>query len=161
MRAQLRKATLAVFAMAMLASPVPASEPPPQAAVSLSPAAKSAATTVDAFHAALRTGRTDAAVALLADDALIFEGGGVEHGKAEYAAEHLDADAEFSKSVASLVTRRAGDSNGDWAWVASEGRTTGTYKGKAIDQATTETVLLRRDGSAWKIVHIHWSSGRR
>ena len=155
--------TAAAATMALLASPVPASEPPSQAAVSpsLSPAAKSAATTVDAFHAALRTGRTDAAVALLADDALIFEGGGVEHGKAEYAAEHLNADAEFSKSVASLVTRRAGDSNGDWAWVASEGRTTGTYKGKAIDQATTETMLLRRDGSAWKIVHIHWSSGRR
>jgi ketosteroid isomerase-like protein len=45
------------------------------------------------------------------------------------------------------------------AWVATEGRLTGTYKGKAIDLPTTETMLLRRSGRGWKIVHIHWSSG--
>lgn len=136
-----------------------AREPIPNHA--LPPAAAGAAATVDAFHAALRRGDAGVAAALLADDALIFEAGGVEHGKAEYAAHHLPADAEFSRSVASLVTRRAGDSHGNWAWVASEGRTTGTYQGKPIDQATTETMLLRRDGEAWKIVHIHWSSARR
>jgi ketosteroid isomerase-like protein len=152
--------TAVAATLSLLAPPLAASEPPPNAAA-MSPSAKSAAATVDAFHAALRSGDTAAAAALLADDALIFEAGGVEHGKAEYAAHHLPADAEFAKLVASLATRRAGDSNGDWAWVASEGRTTGTYKGKAIDQATTETMLLRRDGQAWKIVHIHWSSGRR
>ena len=152
--------TAVAATLGLLAPPLAASEPPANAAA-MSPSAKSAAATVDAFHAALRSGDTAAAAALLADDALIFEAGGVEHGKAEYAAHHLPADAEFAKLVASLATRRAGDSNGDWAWVASEGRTTGTYKGKAIDQATTETMLLRRDGQAWKIVHIHWSSGRR
>jgi ketosteroid isomerase-like protein len=153
--------TAVAATLVSLASPLAAQEPPANAAAAMSPSARSAAATVDAFHAALRRGDTAAAAALLADDALIFEAGGVEHGKAEYAAHHLPADAEFAKLVASLATRRAGDSNGDWAWVASEGRTTGTYKGKAIDQATTETMLLRRDGQAWKIVHIHWSSGRR
>ena len=44
------------------------------------------------------------------------------------------------------------------AWIASEGRTTGTYKGKALDLVTTETMVLRRSGHGWKIVHIHWSS---
>jgi hypothetical protein len=34
----------------------------------------------------------------------------------------------------------------------------GTYKGKAVDRLTTETMVLRRVGAAWKIVHIHWSS---
>ena len=153
--------TAVAMTLCSLAWPLAASEPSAEAVVSLSPAAMSAAATVDAFHVALRTGDTKAAAALLADDALIFEAGGVEHGKAEYVARHLPADVEFSKSAKSRITARAGDANGNWAWVASEGRTTGTFKGKAIDQATTETMLLRREGGAWKIVHIHWSSGRR
>ena len=44
------------------------------------------------------------------------------------------------------VTRRAGGSDGALAWIASEGRTTGTLKGKAVDRVTTETMLLRRIG---------------
>ena len=117
--------------------------------------------TVDAFHAALRRGDKEAAAALLADDALIFEEGGVERTKAEYAARHLSADAAFSKLVPSTITRRSGGFEGSLAWVASEGRMTGTYKGQAIDRVTTETMVLRRAGGDWKIVHIHWSSAAR
>ena len=122
-------------------------------------AARGAAATVDAFHAALRRGDTRAAAALLADDALIFEEGGVERSKAEYATQHLPADAEFSKAVATSVTRRTGGSNGAIAWIATEGRTTGTFRGRLVDRVTTETMLLRRVGRVWRIVHIHWSSG--
>jgi ketosteroid isomerase-like protein len=127
----------------------------------LSPAARAAATTVDAFHAALHRGDTRAAAALLADDALIFESGGAERSKAEYAAHHLGADAEFSKAVTSSVTRRAGASDGTLAWIATEGRTSGSFKGRLLDESTTETMVLRRIGRTWKIVHIHWSSGGR
>lgn len=95
---------------------------------------------------------------MLADDALIFEEGGAERSKAEYAAKHLPADAAFSKLVPSTITRRAGSLNGSLAWVASEGRMTGIYNGKTLDQVTTETMLLRRDERGWKIVNIHWSS---
>jgi ketosteroid isomerase-like protein len=56
------------------------------------------------------------------------------------------------------VTRRAGRSDGAIAWIATESRTTGTYKGKTIDLTATETMILRRAGGTWKIVHIHWSS---
>jgi ketosteroid isomerase-like protein len=125
----------------------------------LSASARGAAAVVDAFHAALRRGDTSAAAALLAADALIFESGGAERTKAEYASHHLPADAAFSQAVRSTVNRRAGNANGAMAWVATEGRLTGTYKGKAIDLPTTETMLLRRSGRGWKIVHIHWSSG--
>jgi ketosteroid isomerase-like protein len=120
-----------------------------------------AAATVDAFHAALKRGDTRAAAALLADDALVFEEGGVERTKAEYEAKHLPADAAFSQLVPSAVVRRSGGFEGAIAWVASEGRITGTYKGQAIDRLTTETMLLRRVGGRWKIVHIHWSSAAR
>lgn len=127
----------------------------------LSPAARSAAATVDTFHSALRKGDANVTADLLADDAIIFEEGGAERSKAEYVARHLPADIEFSKAVASQVTRRTGNSNGVLAWIASEGRTTGAYHGRTIDQATTETMVLRRSGHQWKIVHIHWSSARR
>jgi ketosteroid isomerase-like protein len=113
---------------------------------------------VDAFHAALSTGDTANAAALLADDALIFEEGHAERSKAEYAAHHLPADAAFSRAVPSKVTRRTGGSDGKLAWFASEGRTSGICEGKALDRVTTETMVLRRDEGGWTIVHIHWSS---
>ena len=113
----------------------------------------------DAFHAALRRGDTKAALSYLADNALIYEAGGVERGRQEYASHHLGADAAFAQAVPGTVTRRAGDAVGAVAWIATEGRTTGTYKAKAVDRVTTETMILRRTGKTWKIVHIHWSSG--
>jgi ketosteroid isomerase-like protein len=151
---------VAFAALLCLAAPLSAHERAPRAAkaTALSPAARGAAATVDAFHEALRRGDTRTAAALLTDDALIFEAGGAERTKAEYAAHHLPAYAEFSRSVSSAVTRRAGRSDGAMAWIATEGRTTGTYKGKALDVLTTETMILRRAGGSWKITHIHWSS---
>ena len=125
----------------------------------IAPPARPAASVVDAFHSALRRGDTNAALSYLAENAVIFESGGVERGRQEYASHHLGADSAFSQAVPSKVTRRAGEAVGNLAWIATEGRTTGTYKGKAIDQVTTETMVLRRAGRAWKIVHIHWSSG--
>ena len=78
--------------------------------------------------------------------------------RAEYASYHLGADAAFSQAVPATVTRRAGKAVGDMAWIATEGRTTGTYHGKAVDRITTETMVLLRAGGRWSIAHIHWSS---
>ena len=149
--------------MLVISAPLAAHEQAPRAAQAgtLAPSARGAAATVDAFHAALQRGDARAAAALLADDALIFESGGAERSKAEYAAHHLPADAEFSRAVSTVVTRRAGQADGASAWIATEGRTTGTYKGKPLDLITTETMVLRRTGGTWKIVHIHWSSAKR
>jgi len=127
----------------------------------LASSARPAAQVVDRFHEALRRGDTQTAQSLLANGALIFEEGSVESGKAEYAAHHLGVDAAFSKAVPATVARRAGEASGNTAWIATEGRVTGIYGGKAIDRVTTETMVLRRLGTGWKIVHIHWSSGAR
>ena len=152
-----------VGALVALASPAlargPAVKPVP-IATAVAPEVRGAAASVDAFHAALRRGDTKAAVALLADDVLIFESGEVERSKTEYAGHHLGADAAFAAAVPSMLTRRSGQSNGAMAWVASEGKTSGTYKGKPIDLATTETMVLRRVGKGWRIVQIHWSSAK-
>jgi ketosteroid isomerase-like protein len=124
----------------------------------VAPAARDAAATVDAFHAALRSGDTKAAADLLTDDALVFEEGRAERSKAEYQLRHLGADADFSKAVKAAIVRRRGDAAGDMAWIATEGRAEGRFRGADVNRVTDETMVLRRIGGAWKIVHIHWSS---
>ena len=148
------------MAASMLAPGASAREPVARSAVdqSLDISAKSAAGVVDAFHQALRRGDATRAMSLLEDDALIFESGEAERSKAEYASHHLAADIEFTRAVPEVITRRSGGTNGDTAWIATEGRTKGSYKGKAFDRVTTETMVLHRTARAWRIVHIHWSS---
>lgn len=130
----------------------------PNQAATVESAAREPAAVVDAFHAALVAGDVPTALGHLGDDAIVFEAGGVERGKAEYAAHHAEADAAFAKAVPSRIIRRTGQTSGDTAWILSEERTTGTYKGKHVDRVTTETMLLRRTGGVWRIIHVHWSS---
>lgn len=127
-------------------------------AASIAGAARSAATVVDAFHAALERGDTKAAAALLSEDVLIFEAGGAERSKAEYMAEHLPADAEFAKATTAKVEWRSGKAIGPAAWITSEGKTTGEFRGRPVNSRSTETMVLVRAGGSWKITHIHWSS---
>ena len=56
------------------------------------------AATVDRFHAALSAGDSTGALALLADDAVILESGGVET-RDEYRSHHLPADIAFAQAV--------------------------------------------------------------
>lgn len=123
-----------------------------------SPAAVEAANVVDAFHAALARADGAAALAVLADDVLIFEGGYVERSKAEYASHHAPADAAYASAVPSKLEKRTAVADTDMVWITSESRATGRYKDKAVDQLTTETMVLRKTADGWRIVHIHWSS---
>ena len=132
--------------------------PPGAPAVALPPEAQEATATTEAFHRALRSGDLQAAESLLAGDALIYESGGVERGKAEYASHHLPADAAFAKATKRTITGRTGHARGDLAWIATETTTTGTYKGRAINSVSTETMVLRHENGVWRIAHVHWSS---
>lgn len=154
-----------VLGVALFAAPVPISAQPPirpaQSAEALPEAARAAAAAVDAFHAALRRGDPEAALTLVADDALVFEDGRAERSKAEYALHHAAADAAFSKAVPSKRLRRTGQATANLALIAGESRTKGRFKGQDIDRIMVETMVLRRDpAGAWKIVHIHWSSAQ-
>lgn len=146
---------LALSAASGLTQEAHHADPPP---ARIAPAASEAAAVVDSFHAALRAGDRDAALALLAEDALIFEAGGAERSRAEYASHHLEADSAFAAVTEDATTRRSGDASGDMAWITSEGRTTGAFNGRPVDRITTETMLLRRHADGWRIQHIHWSS---
>ncbi|HEY0131756.1 MAG TPA: nuclear transport factor 2 family protein [Allosphingosinicella sp.] len=145
--------------MLLALAPPGSAAPSAPAPVTLPEAAREAAAAVDAFHAALRRGDAEAALALVAEDALVFEDGRVERTKAEYALHHAAADAAFSKAVPSKRLSRTGHSTADLALIASESRTKGRFRGQDIDRIMVETMVLRREsGGAWKIVHIHWSS---
>ena len=63
---------------------------------------------VDAFHNALGADHVPAAIAHLHSDAVVFDFGGLERGKAEYAARHAAADAAFAAAVPSPTVRRSG-----------------------------------------------------
>lgn len=131
---------------------------PAPATASVAAEAAGAAGVVDAFHAALKSGDTAAALGLLAPDVMIFEEGGVERSRDEYASHHLASDAAFAAAVDSTVRRRSGWADGDMAWITSEGRTAGQFNGRAVDRLTTETMVLKRHADGWRIRHIHWSS---
>lgn len=151
---------LVKIAFSLLAA-VGASQPAPglaQPVPRIAAPLRQPAAAVDAFHAALGRGDTAAAAALLISDALIYESGRAERSKAEYAGHHLPADAAFAKATRRTVTRRSGHAAGDLAWVASETKTVGTFKSKAINSIGKETMLLRRGRGGWRIVHVHWSS---
>ena len=129
-----------------------------QAAGSVAAEAADAAVAVDAFHAALKAGDKAAALALMAPDVMIFEEGGAERSRDEYASHHLGSDAAFAAASEATVARRSGWADGDVAWITSEGRTTGQFNGRAVDRLTTETMVLKRHADGWRIHHIHWSS---
>lgn len=113
---------------------------------------------VDAFHLALKANETDMALAWLAEDVMVFEEGGAERSRAEYAAHHLEADASFAAVTEATILRRASWADGAVAWVTSEGRTTGLAGDRTIDRLTVETMVLKRGPDGWRIQHIHWSS---
>jgi ketosteroid isomerase-like protein len=114
---------------------------------------------VDAFHAALRNKDTAAALSLLDRGLLVFEFGTVDPTVEAYALRHLPFDMDVAVATRwKLETRRVGG-EGNERWVLSTYRVTGTQSsGKPIDLTMLETVLLRRSGDAFRIVHFHWST---
>ncbi|MFZ4748309.1 MAG: YybH family protein [Sphingomonas sp.] len=151
---------LAAIMLTAAAHPGSHSSPPAKAA-SASVATAAAATpvaVVDAFHAALASGDPRKALDVVAEDVLIFESGGVERSRAEYASHHLAADAAFSAAVRRTLVSRSHGEAGNAAWVTSVETVAGAYRGRAINSRSVETMLLGRVAGKWRITHIHWSS---
>ncbi len=121
-------------------------------------AAQSAVATINAFHAALEQGETKAALMLLSEDVIIFESGGVESNRAEYAAHHLTADAEFSAATTRTGVSQVIKEDGHMATIMRVDLVKGTFRGRPVNSRTVETMVLRQSDGLWRIVHIHWSS---
>lgn len=117
--------------------------------------------TVASFHEALAGGDREAALRLLDPKVTIFESGGAELSRDEYASHHLGSDMEFSAATTRRVVGRTVEEAHDAAWVLTRSETSGTFREKEIDILGTESVLLTRGEHGWRIVHIHWSSRSR
>lgn len=115
---------------------------------------------VAAFHDALSRGDRAKVTELLAPGIIIFESGGAELSREEYASHHLGDDMEFAQATKEEVVDRQSGEAGDAAWVLTRSRTAGTFREKKVDLRGTETMLLRKTPDGWKIVHIHWSSAK-
>ena len=101
------------------------------------------AATVYRFHRALAGADSAGALALLTDDVQILESGGTED-RAEYRSHHLGSDIEFARAVPSRRGATAVRLHGDVAWATSTSTTEGTFRGRAINSAGAELMVLVR-----------------
>ncbi len=119
--------------------------------------------TITRFHASLVAGDSTAALDLLAANVTILESGGVET-RAEYRSHHLPGDIAYAQAVKTERGSVRVVVNGDVAWATSTSTTEGEYKGRAINSAGAELMVLTRAKGApdgWRMSAIHWSSRTR
>jgi ketosteroid isomerase-like protein len=124
----------------------------------VSPDATPATVVLDHFSAALKKGDMDTVKAILDPGVLILESGYAERSRDEYLGHHAASDAEFLGPAEIVVIRRSARRSGDLAWVGTESEIRTRKDDKPLTLISTETVVLKRVGEDWHIVHIHWSS---
>jgi uncharacterized protein (TIGR02246 family) len=157
------KAKLAlILASALFLSPAGAHDSTPHPEIATDPGisgqAQPAVAVVEQFSAALQAADFQRVSDLLADDVLILESGGAERSREEYLGHHAIADALFLKAAHVAVKRRTARVEGPFAWVGTESELHATQDGKPMSLLSTETMILKKAGNDWRIVHIHWSS---
>lgn len=152
---------LVLLAAAVLPLATHAQEPRADGPVTR-PASDSAtvAATVDRYHRSLASGDSAGALALLAPDAVILESGSAE-SRAEYRSHHLPADIKFARAVPSRRGPVRVKVQGDAAWATSTSTTQGEFRGRAVNSAGAELMVLTRTHDGWRIAAIHWSSRTR
>lgn len=143
-------------------SPLFAHEPATKAtATAAAPAPSEALSVAERFAAALKSGDREGVLACLAPEVVIFEHGGAELSREEYAEHHLGGDMEYLRGIdVRIVDRRVLD-GGDRVVVLTRSESSGQFRDKPVASVGTETLVLERRGSGWILVHVHWSSGKR
>ena len=118
------------------------------------------ASVVDRYHRALESADSVGALALLASDAVILESGGVET-REEYRSHHLPADIAFARAIKGVRSPIRVVVRGDVAWATSTSTAQGDFRGRPVNSAGAELMVLTRTTDGWKINAIHWSSRSR
>lgn len=116
---------------------------------------------VRSFYEALASGDRGRVLALLDPRVVIFEQGGAEMSRDEYASKHLDADIEFSRTTRRKVVDQQAHAQGKFAWVLTTSETSGSFQGNDVSSRNVETMILEKTSQGWRIAHIHWSSHRK
>lgn len=111
---------------------------------------------VDAFYGAVKSGDKDAAMRLIAPDAVFVEAGKIET-RAQYETNHLPADIEFEKQTKGTRGPARVTFDGNTAWVIS----TAEYdEGNPEKYINTQLMVLTHDTGDWRIRTISWSSNQ-
>jgi ketosteroid isomerase-like protein len=110
-----------------------------------------------AFQAALHSGDRAAALALLAPEVTVSEGGHTQSYE-EYASGHLGEDIAFLKDATITPISLGSMPMGDTAMVGSASTIKTVAKGKPVTLLSREMLTLKQAGGAWKIVTIRWQS---
>jgi ketosteroid isomerase-like protein len=118
------------------------------------------ASVVERYHRALESADSAGALAFLASDAVILESGGIET-REEYRSHHLPADIAFAQAVKGVRSPIRVVVRGDVAWATSTSTTQGDFRGRPVNSAGAELMVLTRTIDGWKINAIHWSSRSR
>jgi ketosteroid isomerase-like protein len=114
---------------------------------------------VDAFMAALADGQLEAARQYMTPDAVVMANGQVLGNRDAYIDGAARGDVAALRGVQRELVNRGVSADADIGWVVSEKRMragAGAQAARAI--GLTETMLLAKTPSGWKITHIHWSS---
>jgi ketosteroid isomerase-like protein len=111
---------------------------------------------VDTFYGAIKSGNKDAAMMLIAPDAVFVESGKIET-RAQYEANHLPADIEFERQTKGSRGPARVTFDGNTAWVIS----TAEYdEGNPEKYINTQLMVLSHDTGDWRIRTISWSSNQ-
>jgi len=122
-----------------------------------SPDADAITAAANGFHDALHRGDANAAMTLLAPDAVILESG-VAQTREEYASEHLAEDIAFVKAVPGTRSGLSIKQEGDIAWTTATTRLIGAFNGHKVNSVGVELMVLTQTEVGWRIRAIHWSS---
>lgn len=139
-------------------SHVVADQPSSKTGIDVPAAAQAAAAIVDAFGKSISAGDLKTVETLLDPGVIILESGNVERSRAEYLGHHAKEDAEFLAGAHVTLMRRTARVSVDSAWVATENEIIAKHDGIPMTLISTETMVLKKTGPDWRIVHIHWSS---
>lgn len=157
----LARVTIGLAALATFLGPPAGSQEgavPPSPVLPTDSAAVAA--TVVGYHRALVAADSSAALALLTEDAVVLESGGMET-REEYRSHHLPSDMQFARAVQAREGPLRVTVRGDVAWAASTSVAQGTFRGRPVNSVGAELMVLTRGPGGWRIAAIHWSSRAR
>ena len=116
-------------------------------------------TVVQAFYAAINAGHADAAMALIAPDAVFVESAKIEN-RDQYEKNHLPKDIEYESEVKGERGPLQVTLQGDTAWVISTTKYDERAQGNPDLYIITQLMVLSRNADGWRIRSICWSSNQ-
>jgi len=111
----------------------------------------------DFLHEALTESDQEKLFDVVAPDVLIFEAGGVEASREEYASHHMHSDMKFMATMTRTVIDRKVMREGAMAVVTTQSTISGIYNDNPLNLNSTETLVMKMGQNGWQIHHIHWS----